>query len=533
MSREVIGMSDRFLVTSRAAARLAQLEAGPDLAPRVGVVGFATEIPRRTGCRTRLRSVSAREGAWSQASGSSTRSKQPDKLLRAFACLAGNLPELLLALVGPVSARLADELGALGASLGLDGRVFVTGRVTAEAYLGWLNRAELSVQLRASFSGEASAAVGDCLAAGVPMIVSDLGWMEELQTTSHTRSVSMRARLSWRRRCALSSMTAAPERLSRHRPAATAPRTASPPPPVPSSVSSTTQRSSLQSRSGRMLRRRRAGRDGRPWQNATATASCQQQPAPRRARSAGLREPSGTPDGRVRLGHGDPGRGELIPAGEMRSVRRTKRPALAAGRAFGLGRARPRSTRRLARRSCRRRRAGDRWRRAERGPAAPSSEGGDGTWPLSIVAQHDPLGPAPDTIEAGTSRTTGIWSRVSGELHLLHPAEDERTRQSTGPFEASRPCPHRQAGWSWTHDRLILGTMPEAPGTPGGPCSEVAMGSRRRLLAADSPLTGCPVGESRATRLSTLRAGFFRRRKRSHHQDLHRRRQTRGPVGSS
>ena len=119
-----------------------------------------------------------------RARGRKLRDRRPDQTARqaprAFACLAGDLPELLLALVGPVSARLADELGALGASLGLDGRVFVTGRVTAEAYLGWLNRAELSVQLRASFSGEASAAVGDCLAAGVPMIVSDLGWMEEL-----------------------------------------------------------------------------------------------------------------------------------------------------------------------------------------------------------------------------------------------------------------------------------------------------------------------------------------------------------------
>ncbi len=58
--------------------------------------------------------------------------------------------------------------------------MLVTGRVATEAYLAWLDRAEVAVQLRASFSGEASAAVGDCLARGVPLIVSDVGWMGEL-----------------------------------------------------------------------------------------------------------------------------------------------------------------------------------------------------------------------------------------------------------------------------------------------------------------------------------------------------------------
>ena len=34
--------------------------------------------------------------------------------------------------------------------------------------------------MRASFSGEASAAVGDCLFQGLPMIVTEIGWMAEL-----------------------------------------------------------------------------------------------------------------------------------------------------------------------------------------------------------------------------------------------------------------------------------------------------------------------------------------------------------------
>ena len=180
MSREVIALSESFLVTSNAAARLARLEAGPDLAPRVKVVGFATELPRAEHA-PHAAEIGIGPGARVVASfGIVDPIKQPEKLLRAFALLAEDRPELILALVGPVSAELADDLGALGASLGLGSRLFVTGRVSPEAYLGWLDRAALSVQLRASFSGEASAAVGDCLAAGVPMIVSELGWMGEL-----------------------------------------------------------------------------------------------------------------------------------------------------------------------------------------------------------------------------------------------------------------------------------------------------------------------------------------------------------------
>ncbi|MGA3353315.1 MAG: glycosyltransferase [Acidimicrobiales bacterium] len=180
MAREVIALSDRFLVTSQAAARLARLEAGPELSSRVDVVGFASDVPRAEG-PPHSAEIGVGPGARVVASfGIVDPIKQPNKLVHAFAALAKADPFLMLALVGPVSKELADELKALGAGLGLQGRLLVTGRVGAEAYLGWLNRAELAVQLRASFSGEASAAVGDCLAVGVPMIVSDLGWMGEL-----------------------------------------------------------------------------------------------------------------------------------------------------------------------------------------------------------------------------------------------------------------------------------------------------------------------------------------------------------------
>ena len=69
--------------------------------------------------------------------------KQPHKLVRAFAALADDHPDLALALVGPVSTALAAELTALarGARSAADG-LLVTGRVETEAYLAWLDRAE-------------------------------------------------------------------------------------------------------------------------------------------------------------------------------------------------------------------------------------------------------------------------------------------------------------------------------------------------------------------------------------------------------
>jgi len=180
MARELIGLAERFLVTSQSAAQLARIEAGPELAERIGVVGFATELPR-TRPADPPDPAGLGPGARVIASfGIVDPIKQPYKLVRAFALLAARRPEIVLGLIGPVSEEIAADLSALGHSLGLDGRLFITGRVESDAYMGWLERAEVAVQLRASFSGEASAAVGDCLAAGVPMVVSDVGWMGEL-----------------------------------------------------------------------------------------------------------------------------------------------------------------------------------------------------------------------------------------------------------------------------------------------------------------------------------------------------------------
>jgi glycosyltransferase involved in cell wall biosynthesis len=82
--------------------------------------------------------------------------------------------------VGPASEREAARLADLAAALGVAGRVELTNEVDETAYERWLRRATVAVQLRASANGESSAAVGDCLAAGLPTVVTRLGAAREL-----------------------------------------------------------------------------------------------------------------------------------------------------------------------------------------------------------------------------------------------------------------------------------------------------------------------------------------------------------------
>ena len=76
-----------------------------------------------------------------------------------------------------VRARAAEERARL---LALDASAVITGAVSDDEYESWLRRATVAVQLRASTNGESSAAVADCLAAGLPTVVTRLGAAREL-----------------------------------------------------------------------------------------------------------------------------------------------------------------------------------------------------------------------------------------------------------------------------------------------------------------------------------------------------------------
>ena len=111
-------------------------------------------------------------------------SKRADLIVRAMSAVVEGRPDAWLAFVGPIGHGFRDELNRLAATLGIGARVVITGEVDDAAYAGWLTRASVAVQLRAHSNGESSAAITDCLARGLPTIVTAEGAQRELGTAT-------------------------------------------------------------------------------------------------------------------------------------------------------------------------------------------------------------------------------------------------------------------------------------------------------------------------------------------------------------
>jgi len=94
--------------------------------------------------------------------------KAPELLISALASIDG----ARLAFVGPVGDGYRAVLEQHADATGVAERVTFTGRVDDDAYAGWLRAATIALQLRHETNGESSAAVLDCLAAGLPVITN-------------------------------------------------------------------------------------------------------------------------------------------------------------------------------------------------------------------------------------------------------------------------------------------------------------------------------------------------------------------------
>lgn len=172
----VVHASDRVHVHSRFAQSLARLEIGHSLSERVQVLPFGHPA----------HGVSAERQPQSPtvvSMGVGHHTKQSAKLCHAFVKAVDRVPGLTCVFVGALLGPAADEIADIIASAEVDDRVLVTGRVTDAEYRSWLARADLSVQLRDVSNGETSAAVADCLAAAVPVVVSDVGSNIELDAS--------------------------------------------------------------------------------------------------------------------------------------------------------------------------------------------------------------------------------------------------------------------------------------------------------------------------------------------------------------
>jgi glycosyltransferase involved in cell wall biosynthesis len=106
--------------------------------------------------------------------------KHPSLLVESFASIRRRLPAASLRFVGVVDPAQRQVLEDQARRAGVADGVTFTGRIDEAAYNQELARATVAVQLRAVVNGEASAAVADCLAAGVPTVVSDVGAHTEL-----------------------------------------------------------------------------------------------------------------------------------------------------------------------------------------------------------------------------------------------------------------------------------------------------------------------------------------------------------------
>ncbi len=206
MAREAISLAEVFLVTSHAAAALARLDAGPNLADRIDVIPFAIEAPGDRFSAFEEDSVAPQDcpvtdqwwGRTPEARGHRTvvghfgivdPVKAPELLVDAFGALIepsnpGSSADPMLAFVGPISGDLARALAERASARGIADRLALTGPLPPEKYRAWLAAASVAVQLRRSFNGEASAAVGECLASGVPTVATRLGWLRELPATA-------------------------------------------------------------------------------------------------------------------------------------------------------------------------------------------------------------------------------------------------------------------------------------------------------------------------------------------------------------
>jgi len=177
MTREIQQYAEQIFVHSRYALDVLELDRGIlDRSVPVSVLPFG--IPSNgSGART-CRTLGDRPlivsvGVVSEVKGLAN-------LIMAVSLLTSERRQLRLVIAGPgddAELRRWREF-AQDAAPGVD--IEIPGHVAAEQYASLLHDADLAVQLRTLSNGEASAAVADCLAVGLPTVVSDLGWASEL-----------------------------------------------------------------------------------------------------------------------------------------------------------------------------------------------------------------------------------------------------------------------------------------------------------------------------------------------------------------
>jgi glycosyltransferase involved in cell wall biosynthesis len=139
------------------------------------VAGYEGPIARIPHPAWRRDSVSRPRGQLIGCFGHVNESKRIPQLYAAFAQVRERLPEARLLLVGGASPRLAD--------LETPDGVVREGYVDEERLWSLMESCDVVISLRSPTMGETSGTVVRALSAGIPLVVSEVGWFSELPDT--------------------------------------------------------------------------------------------------------------------------------------------------------------------------------------------------------------------------------------------------------------------------------------------------------------------------------------------------------------
>jgi glycosyltransferase involved in cell wall biosynthesis len=105
------------------------------------------------------------------AAGIVSHSKLPERVIGLVGALAPDL-DVMAVFAGSVPPDYHAELQKRSTDLGVGERVRFVGRTDQFTYWNLLRSADIAIQLRAISTGGGSAALGDCLAAGTPVVTT-------------------------------------------------------------------------------------------------------------------------------------------------------------------------------------------------------------------------------------------------------------------------------------------------------------------------------------------------------------------------
>lgn len=166
--------ADRVAVHSHFAKRLADFELGGSIDVHVVPFGHRPPGGRREPASLDSPPVSV------ATFGMVAPQKEAGLLVDATAKVVDDGGDISLRFVGGVGDSFRSDLVDRAKALGVEGRVSFTGHLDEDQYKRELRDADIAIQLRAVSNGEASAAIADCLGAGLPTIVTDTGGQVEL-----------------------------------------------------------------------------------------------------------------------------------------------------------------------------------------------------------------------------------------------------------------------------------------------------------------------------------------------------------------